>query len=69
MTAVVASAEKLMSADEFWALPPSRRPTELVRGRVVSRPVPGPRHGQVCGRVDRLIGNFVDQNNLGHVLT
>lgn len=44
-------------------------PTELVRGEVIRMNIPVPRHGQVCGRIDRLIGNFVDANRLGHVLT
>ena len=52
MTAVaVASDEKLLSADEFWALPESCRPMELVRGRIVYSDFEGPRHGQLCGRM------------------
>ncbi len=70
MTAVaVATDEKLLTADEFWALPESRRPMELVRGRIEYMNVPGPRHGQLCGRADRIFGNFVDEHGLGHVLT
>ena len=68
-TVAVATDEKLMTAAEFWALPDSDRPMELVRGRIESMNMPGPRHGQVCGRTDRIIGNFVDQHDLGHVLT
>lgn len=70
MTAVaLATNEKLLTADEFWTLPKSDRPMELVRGRIEYMNMPGPRHGQVCGRVDRILGNFVDQHGLGHVLT
>ena len=29
---------------------------------------PSPRHGQVCSKVDRILGNFVDEHELGHVL-
>jgi len=29
---------------------------------------PNPRHGQICGKVDRILGNFVDEHELGHVL-
>jgi Uma2 family endonuclease len=69
MTAVaVATDEKLLTADEFWALPESRRPMELVRGRIESMNVPGPRHGQMCGRAVQIFMNFVDENQLGHVL-
>ncbi len=70
MTAVATpSAEKLITADEFWAMPPSRRPEELVRGMVVSMPVPGPRHGQLCAQAVCIFGNFVEQHDLGHVLS
>lgn len=70
MTAVaVDTDDKLLTADEFWALPESARPMELVRGRIDYMNVPGPRHGQLCGRADRIFGNFVDEHDLGHVLT
>ncbi len=69
MTAVaVADDEKLMTADEFWALPDSDRPMELVRGRIESMNVPGPRHGQLCGRVVHILMGFVETHELGHVL-
>lgn len=69
MTAVaVATDEKLLTADEFWALPESRCPMELVRGRIEYMNVPGPRHGQMCGRTVQIFMNFVDEHQLGHVL-
>ena len=69
MTAVsVASDEKLMSADEFWALPDSDRPMELVRGRIVYLNMPGPRHGQICARVVRILDRFIEEHDFGHVL-
>ncbi len=69
MTAVaVATDEKLLTADEFWALPESRRPMELIRGRISYMNVPGPRHGQMCGRMVQILMNFVDEHKLGHVL-
>lgn len=67
MTAV-ASDEKLITADEFWALPKSRRPMELIRGRIEYRNVPGPRHGQLCGRAVHFMMSFVESHQLGHVL-
>src|SRR5262249_33731010 len=45
------------------------RLTELVKGVVIEMPPPAPRHGQVCGKACRIIGNFADDNHLGHVLT
>ena len=69
MTAVaVAAAEKLMTAEEFGALPTSRRPMELVRGRIVDMNVPGPRHGQMCGNAVWIFQDFVKSHDLGHVL-
>ncbi|MFM9966353.1 MAG: Uma2 family endonuclease [Planctomycetaceae bacterium] len=69
MTAVaVATDEKLMTADEFGALPMSRRPMELVRGRIVDMNVPGPRHGQICGNTVWIFQDFVKSHDIGHVL-
>ncbi len=64
----IATAEKLMTAEEFLQLPDDGVPKELVRGRVITLNVPTPRHGQICGRVDRLVGNFADDHKLGHVI-
>lgn len=66
MAAVV--AEVLLTAEEFLRLPGDGRPKELVRGRVVYMNVPTPRHGQICVKVIRLVGNFADEHNLGHVV-
>ena len=30
--------------------------------------VPGPRHGQLCGRMVQILMNFVEEHQLGHVL-
>ena len=69
MTAVaIASEVNLMSAEEFGALPTAARPMELVRGRIQKMNVPGPRHGQLCGRMVQILTNFADERQLGHVL-
>ncbi len=69
MTAVaVASEVEFMSAEEFGSLPTAVRPMELVRGRIQKMNVPGPRHGQLCGRMVQILMNFVDEHGLGHVL-
>ena len=62
-------AEKFMTIEEFVRLPNDGPPTELVRGRTVEMNVPKPRHGQVCSRVDRIIGNHVDANELGQTVS
>lgn len=60
--------QTLMTAEEFGRLEPRTPPVELVRGRIVPVTVPTPRHGQVCSRIDRLIGNHADEQKLGHVV-
>ena len=42
-----ATAEKLLTAEEFLLLPDEGVPKELVRGRVIPLAVSTPRHGQV----------------------
>lgn len=60
---------KLLTIDEYCLLPDNGQPTELVRGKVIEMNMPKPRHGQICGKVDRSYGNFAEQHDLGHVLT
>lgn len=57
-----------MTADEFGRRPDPGYPEELVRGRVVAMSVPDRRHGYVCGRADRILGNFVDDREIGRVM-
>jgi Uma2 family endonuclease len=65
---MMASVVQLLTIEEYSQLPDSGRPTELVRGRVVEMNLPKPRHGQVCARVDRIVGAYVDEHDLGHLL-
>jgi Uma2 family endonuclease len=66
----MATVEKLLTAEEFLLLPSDNdRPMELVRGRPEEMNMPFARHGQLCARVSRLLGNFADEKDLGHVLT
>src|SRR5271165_6064284 len=48
-------AEQLLTAQEYLQLPDRGIPTELVRGRVVERNVPAPRHGEICVNVIALL--------------
>jgi Uma2 family endonuclease len=67
----MATAEmlELTTAEEFGQRPDPGYPEELVRGRIVAMSVPDRRHGYVCGRADRIFGNFVDGHDLGRVLS
>jgi Uma2 family endonuclease len=56
-----------LTAEEFLRLPDDGQPTELVRGQPLPMNVPTPRHGKICARIVRLLANFVDDRDLGHV--
>jgi Uma2 family endonuclease len=62
------AAEQLLTAEEYARLPDTGVRTELIRGKVVEMNVPAPRHGQVCSKIDRLVGTYADEHRLGHVV-
>jgi Uma2 family endonuclease len=62
-------AEKLLTAEEYRLLPDDGQRTELVRGRIVPMNMPAPRHGQICGKLIRLLGRFLDEHDLGHLIS
>jgi Uma2 family endonuclease len=57
----------LMTAEEFAARPDPGYPEELVRGRIVPMPMPKPRHGEICNKAGRILGNFAEERDLGRV--
>ncbi len=59
----------LLTAEEFAARPDPGYPEELVRGRIIRMPPPRIRHGQICFQAAFLLGLFVKERGLGHVLT
>jgi len=58
---------ELMTADELLMMPNSRWGYELVRGKLKKYMPAGNLHGFIASRVGRIIGNFVDEHNLGAV--
>lgn len=62
-------AEAILTAEEYGRLPDNGRPSELIRGRIVTMNPPVPRHGQICSKVDRIVGIFADEHDLGHVVS
>lgn len=64
----MATIESLLTAEEYLRLPDNGCPTELVRGRIVPMNVPNFRHGKLCNRIGRLLGNYADEHHLGHTL-
>ena len=65
----MATVEALMTAEEFGRRTDPGHPEELVQGKVVSMPPPDRRHGYVCLRAGRILGNWVEERDLGRVLS
>ena len=63
-----AIAPKLLTAEEYFELPDDDQRTELVAGTVITMNMPGYRHGLICNRIGRLIGNFAEEHHLGRTL-
>jgi Uma2 family endonuclease len=62
-------AAMAVSADEFRTSPGADGwRTELVRGRVVREPAPGPAHGRLAARLAVRLGTFVENAGSGVVL-
>jgi len=59
----------LMTAAEFLALHGDESNVELVKGRVVRYPMPGPKHGLVCNKAAFLITRHVFEHDLGRVMS
>jgi Uma2 family endonuclease len=57
---------RVITADEFllWPEEPGFR-QELIRGEVVTMPLPGWRHGKVAGKLLRRVGDYVEHESLG----
>lgn len=58
----------LLTAEEFAARH-AHVHAELVKGVLQEYPVPMPKHGKLCLTIGRLIGNHVDEHDLGHVMS
>jgi Uma2 family endonuclease len=64
----IATAEKLMTAEEFLTLPDHGRRTELVRGRVIEMGRPGLEHGEICVTIASTLHAFVTARGLGRIV-
>jgi Uma2 family endonuclease len=66
----MATVTSLMTAEEYIAIPDSfDGPTELVKGVLVTMPPPRPRHGELCARIAYLIQRFLEDHELGRIVT
>jgi Uma2 family endonuclease len=61
--------ERLLTADEYAALPDDGRRTELVRGRIVEMPSPTPAHGYYCANITGIVRDYVRSRDLGRVVS
>ncbi len=64
----MATAEALLTAEEFGNLPDDGRMTELVRGRIIELPPPQYLHGFVCFQAAMIFGAYIKQHDLGRVV-
>lgn len=60
---------KLITAEQLYELPDDGLNYELLRGTMVSEPVPGRLHGKTVARISYLLSKFVDSKRLGVVYT
>lgn len=63
------TAETLMTAEEFGDRPDPGYPEELVKGRIVRTAPPNRQHGRVCLKAGRILDTFVDEHDLGRVVS
>jgi len=63
------SADRLLTAEEFFALPGDGPPAELVRGQVVMMNMPRPIHGWLCGEIAFQLKLYLAGHDLGSVFT
>jgi Uma2 family endonuclease len=62
----MATTSKLLTAEQYAAVADDSY-SELVRGEIVMMNMPSHDHGVLCNRVGRIIGNFVEDHDLGTV--
>lgn len=62
------TAPRLLTAEEFAALPNDGTRKELVRGEVMPVNVPYPRHGEICVEVSYQLKRYLESNPIGRVI-
>ena len=58
----------LVTADELFTMPDTKHGCELVRGKIIKYMPAGNLHGIIALKIGRIVGNFVEENNLGVVV-
>jgi Uma2 family endonuclease len=66
----VMEKSRLYSAEDLWEMSHSRKYAEkrldLIDGQLIEIPLNGAKYGVFVSRIGRLIGNHVDENDLGY---
>ena len=63
-------AERLLTVEEYQLLDDGDDcPSELVRGKIVRLKFADLRHGFICANVGRMLGCYLDQNDIGRAMT
>jgi len=65
----MATAEVLMTAEEFGQRPDPGYPEELVQGRIVAMPPADRRHGRTCLKAGRIFDTYAEEHDLGRVMS
>jgi Uma2 family endonuclease len=65
----VANRKRLLTAEEYGALPDLGYPSELVRGKIVRMNIPKPLHGLVCSNINLVVASYVKKHQLGWVFS
>ncbi len=69
MSTALVTTPILMTAAEYARRSDPGHPEELVRGRIMPMPQPNRRHGQICAQTVYLLRRYLDDHDLGHVLS
>ena len=64
----MATAQSLLTAEQYGELPDMGRPTELVRGRIVESNQPYPRHGLICAEIAHVLKSYAKEHKPGHIM-
>jgi Uma2 family endonuclease len=65
----VAQAQSLVTAEQFFALAPMLGRCELIAGRIVKMSPGGGEHGVTSQRLSRVVGNWVEEHELGETVS
>ena len=57
----------LLTGEDLLHMPDDGKRYELIRGELIEMTPPGETHGVLASRIDRLLGEFVEEHDLGTV--